>query len=276
MVQKTIWDSIEETQTIFREKDVFKVEFIPETIKYRDNQRDKIIYNLKENLDAHKRPYHMILKGNYGTGKTVTINHIFSKVEKRYSKVKTVHINCKNHRSQYEIYLKVYEKIFNENMDVAGLSTFNILNKIIREIVKKNIILLVALDDISSVKSDRDLNNVLYNLLRASETNIDARICVFSLTNEKIITFLDDNVRTIFSGIEIDFPNYTYKEIYNILSERCQLGLYKGAISKDIIRNVAKFAFDFGDLRKAFDEIYKAGYNAEYEGCHKILKRHFH
>jgi hypothetical protein len=30
-----------------------------------------------------------------------------------------------------------------------------------------------------------------------------------------------------------------------------------------------------GDLRKGLHEIYKAGLNAGYEGCHKILKRHF-
>jgi len=275
MKEKTIWDSIEETQTIFIEKDVFKVEFVPETIKHRTEQIKKILYNVKGNLDDHKKPYHMIIKGSYATGKTLTINYIFSEVEKRYPKAKAVHINCKNYKTQYEVYLKIYEKLFNKNMGVGGLSTFTLLNKIIKEIVKKNLILLVALDDIGSVKSDKDLNNILYNLLRATETNKDAKITLFSVTNDKTIVFLDDNVRTVFNGIDVDFPNYTYNQIHDIINKRCRLGLYEGAISDDIIKDIAKFTHNHGDLRKAFDEIYKAGYNAEYEGCHKILKRHF-
>lgn len=275
MSQKTIWDSIEETQTIFKEKEVFTIEYIPETVKYRNTQVEKILYNLKDNLDQQKRPYHMILNGSYGTGKTLTINYIFSQVEKRYPRVKTVHVNCKNYKSQYQIYLKIHEKLFNKRRRVDGLSTFNIFNNIINEIVRRNIILLVALDDISSVKSDRDLNNVLYNLLRASESDKNAKITVFSVTNDKILLFLDKNVQTVFNGINVNFPNYSYDEIYNILSERCHLGLYNGAVSDEILNDLAKYTYDMGDLRKGFDEIYKAGLNAEYKGSHKILKSHF-
>jgi hypothetical protein len=47
MIQRTIWDSIEDTQSIFVEKDVFTIDYVPEAIKYRDKQIEKIIYNLK-------------------------------------------------------------------------------------------------------------------------------------------------------------------------------------------------------------------------------------
>lgn len=274
MNQKTIWDSIEETQTIFREKEVFTIEYIPETVNYRRSQIDKMLYNLKDNLDQHKRPYHMILNGSYGTGKTLTINHIFYQVEKRYPCVKTVHVNCKNYKSQYQIYLKIYESLFNKRRRVDGLSTFTIFNNIIKEITRRNIILLVALDDINSAKSDRDLNNVLYNLLRASESDKNAKITVFSVTNDKIVLFLDKNVQTVFNGINVNFPNYSYNEIHNILSERCQLGFYDGVLSDEILNDLVKYTYDLGDLRKGFDEIYKAGLNAEMEGSHKILKSH--
>jgi archaeal cell division control protein 6 len=275
MNQRTIWDSIEETQSIFIEKDVFTIEYVPETIKYRDKQIEMMIYNLKDRLSHNKKPYHMILNGAYSTGKTMTINYVFSEVARKFPKVKPVHINCRNNRSQYEIYLRIYEKLFNMKKNVRGFSTFTILNKIIKEIVKKDFKLLVALDDISSVKTDRDLNNVLYNLLRASETDMKAKISVFSVTNKKRLCFLDGSVSSVFNGIEVDFPNYSYDEMHNILSERCRLGLYDGAISDEIIDDVTRYCYDHGDLRKGLHEIYKAGLNAEYEGSHKILKNHF-
>jgi len=67
MKQQTIWDSIGQTQTIFKEKEAFTIEFVPKLVKHRKNQIDKILYNLKDNLEQHKLHYNMILSGNYRT-----------------------------------------------------------------------------------------------------------------------------------------------------------------------------------------------------------------
>jgi len=275
MIQKTIWDSIEETQTIFIEKDFFTIEYIPETFKHRDSQRDRILYNLKDRLSFHKRPYHMMLNGAYGTGKTLTIKHIFHEANRKFPKVKAVHINCKTNKSSYQIYLRIYEKLFTGKIDTSGLSTFDILDRIIKKIAHRDIVLLVALDDIGSVKSSKDLNDVLYNLLRAHETDKRVKIAIFTVTNENILFFFDGNVQTVFNPIEVKFPKYSYDEIGSIIRERCHLGLYDGAIDDEIIEDVVRYAYDCGDIRKGLARIYKAGLNAEYEGCHKILKRHF-
>lgn len=275
MRQTDIWDSINETQTIFKEREVFSIEYFPDILKHRDQQLEIMTANCKEELDDKRKPYHMILHGNYATGKTITIKKFFHEVEKKYPWAQTVHINCKNHRTAYHIYLKIYEKIFNKKMSVGGLSTFTILNKIINKISKTGIILIVALDDINNVKSDRDLNNVLYNLLRASETNQNAKITVFSVTNDRNLLFLDPDVQTVFGGIQLGFPNYLFEQIHDILKERCHIGLYDGAISNEIIESVANYTHEIGDLRKGLNEIYKAGLNAEFEGNHKISKKHF-
>lgn len=275
MTQKNIWDSITETQTIFIEKDFFTVEYDPEIINHRDNQINKILHNLKGRLDSNKRPYHMVLKGAYATGKTISIKYIFNEAEKKFPNVTAVHINCKQNKTAYLIYLKIYEKLFKKDMGVGGLSTSAVLDKIMKKIVKEDIILLIALDDIGSVKNNRDLNDVLYNLLRGHESAKNAKISLFPVTNERELLFLDFDVQTVFNHAEVDFPKYTFNEIYDIINERCRLGLYNGAISDEIINDVSKYCFNQGDLRKGFDEIYKAGLNAEYEGCHKIQKSHF-
>lgn len=275
MIQKTIWDSIEETQTIFIEKDYFTIDYTPETIKHRDNQKDKILYNLKDRLSQHKRPYHMVLNGSYATGKTILINYIFNETEKQFPDVKTVHINCKANKTAYLIYMRIYEKLFNKDMSVGGLSTSAVLDKIMKKIVNDNIILLIALDDITSVKNSKDLNDVLYNLLRGHETSKEAKITIFPITNENDFLFVDEDVMTVFNAIDVNFPKYNFDEIHDIMKERCRLGLYNGAMTDEMIEHIARYCYDRGDLRKGFDEIYLAGWNAEQEGCHKILKRHF-
>jgi len=275
MTQKTIWDSIEETQTIFIEKDVFTVEYIPETFKYRSEQIKRITFNLKGRLEEHKRPYHMILKGSYATGKTLTMKYIFKEVEKEYKNVKCVHINCKRNKSAYMIYLRIYEKVFGKEMGVGGLSTSMVLDSVMKKIAKDNTILLIALDDVGSVQNNKDLNDVLYNLLRGHESVNDVKISIFPITNENNIFFLDNDVNSVFNNIDVNFPKYDFSEMHSIIAERCRLGLYNGALTDDIVNQVAKICYNLGDLRKGFDEIYKAGLKAEFEGCHKILKRHF-
>jgi len=274
MSKEEIWDSIGEMQTIFIEKEVFTLRYCPETIKHRRSQIQEILYNLKDSLDNHKNPYNMIFKGSRATGKTVTIKYFFSLVEKRYTNVKTVHINCKNRGTQYGIYLKIYEDLFNKKMGVGGLSTLALIDKIVDKLVKKDIILLVALDDMDSVKNDEEINDALYNLLRIHEVDQNAKLAVFSVTKDNTILFLNQDVATVFNAIEVQFPKYTYKEIHNILKQRCDLGLYKGAMSDELLSDIAKFVHDCGDLRKGFDLIYLAGKNAEKEGCHKILRKH--
>ncbi len=275
MIQKTIWDSIEETQTIFIEKDYLTIDYIPETINNRDKQVKKILYNFKERLSHNKRPYHMVLKGAFATGKTVTVNYIFNLVEKEFPNVETVHVNCKKNKTAYMIYLQMYKKLFNKKMGFGGLSVSSLLDDVINKIVKDDTVLIIALDDIASVKDNKDLNDVLYNLLRGHESAKEAKICIMTITNDKDVIFLNPDVQTVFNKMDVDFPLYTYDEIHDILKERCRLSLYNGAISDEIIDDVARYCYNQGDLRKGFDEIYKAGLNAEYEGSHKILKSHF-
>lgn len=275
MIQKTIWDSIEETQTIFIEKDFFTIDYTPETFKFRDNQKNKILYNLKDRLTHHKRPYHMVLNGSYATGKTLLINYIFNETEKEFTDVKCVHVNCKANKTAYLIYLRIYEKLFNKNMSVGGLSTSAVLDKIMKKIVNDDIILLIALDDITSITNSKDLNNVLYNLLRGHETSKEAKITIFPITNDKNLLFLDLDVQTVFNVSTVEFPKYTFNEIHEIIKERCRLGLYNGAMTDEMIEHIANYCYDQGDIRRGFDEIYNAGLNAEFEGCEKILKRHF-
>ena len=230
---------------------------------------------LSKGLGKNIKPSSMILKGGLATGKTITLKHYLDKIEKNFSNVVGVYINCKNHRTEYKIYLRIFEKLFNKKMINGGLSSTIIYEKIINYLVENNKILIVGLDDIESIKTFKDMNIALYNLARAHENNVNAKISIITVTQEKTLLLLDSNVSTIYHPNEVNFDSYTLSQIKNILSDRCRLAFYKGVISDKIINEVAKYTYDTGDLREGIRILEKAGKCAEYQGSKKILEKHF-
>ena len=274
MTQKTIYDIIEETGSIFKEREVFRTDYIPETYKYRDTQLD-IMALYSKGLMENQEPTHLLLKGGSATGKTSAVKYFFQILEERYPNVITVHVNCETHRTEYKVYSKIYQRLFNKNTSMGGLSVFNIYNRILDEIVKQEKILIVALDDFGSIKATTDLNRTLYSLSRASEIKEGAKVSVFTITDKETMLFLDPHVVTTYHPIEVSFLNYRYDEIHSILKDRCRIGYFKSVISDEIIEDVARYTYDYGDLREGIRLLSYAGKKAENEGCHKILKRHF-
>lgn len=79
---------------------------------------------------------------------------------------------------------------------------------------------------------------------------------------------------TVYHPIEIEFTPYRYEEIHHILKERCGIGFYNGVISKEIIQEVAKRAYESGDLRYGLKLLAKLGEKAEFSGSKQILIEH--
>ena len=55
MQTKTLLDIINEEGTIFRDKEVFTIEFIPENYKFRDHQLKKMAMHSRELKRDHSR-----------------------------------------------------------------------------------------------------------------------------------------------------------------------------------------------------------------------------
>jgi cell division control protein 6 len=55
MKAKTLLDIINEEGTIFRDKEVFTIEFIPENYKFRDHQLKKMAMHSRELKRDHSR-----------------------------------------------------------------------------------------------------------------------------------------------------------------------------------------------------------------------------
>ena len=273
MKVKTLLDIINEEGTIFRDKDVFTIEYMPENYKFRDHQLKKMAVHSRELKRDHK-PQNMMLVGPCASGKTTAVNKFFELVEEHYNNAVCVHVNCQSYTTEYKVFIKIHEKIFGQRVSVGGLSTFSIYNKVMDYIIKENKILIVALDDFDFIKTSKDLNRTLYTLLRAHETYPGAKVTVFTITSHLTKMIIDPNVATVFYPIEIQFPSYTREEMFSILNERCRIGFYKNVISDEIIQEVTNRAYEIGDVRHGLKILTEIGEKTEKTGSNQILKKH--
>ena len=99
MKQKTIFDLIEEEGSIFKNREVFTTEYIPEFYQYRNHQLDTMAFHSRR-VEHNRAPYHMLLKGRNATGKTSTLKRYFQLISERFPNVFTVYINCRLHRTE--------------------------------------------------------------------------------------------------------------------------------------------------------------------------------
>lgn len=269
---KDLKSIIEEEGTIFLNRDVFNLDYIPDVYPFRDEQLKEMASNSKD-LIYNKAPKTMLLKGGYATGKTSTLKNFFKMINEGFPNVKCIYIQCQFTNTEYEILTEIYNNLFDNKIKFGTHSKY-IFNKIIKKLKDEDLVLVLGLDEYDNIKNSIELNNILYKFLRTKEKYESVEIGIIIVGSSVLSIRLDDSVYTIFKRIPITFPNYSREQLYSILKLRCQEGFYPGVISEDILLNVVQKTFDEGNLRYGILLLGAAGNNAERENCNKIYRRH--
>jgi cell division control protein 6 len=263
---------ISENGTIFRNREVFAMEYLPELYKYRDKQLEKMAF-FSRNIHEGLAPHHMLLLGPFATGKTSTVNYYFQLLQETYSsKVDCVHINCQFMDTSYKILSKTYSELSNIPTTKTGISTTILFEKIIKQLKNEDKILIIALDDYNYIKTPKELNKLLYKLLRVHEQYPNIQISVFLITNKEEYFAFNPDVVTMLDPITVSFDPYTYPQTYQILKQRCRVGFIKGTVSKEVLQKITDYTRDQGDLRDGIRMLSHAGEKAEIHGLSKITE----
>ena len=273
-IQTRIIDIINESGTIFKDKEVFTTEYLPEQYYFRDNQL-RAMASHYVGITEGVRPSNLLLKGTYGTGKSSTVKTFFNTIKTISKDILTVHINCVYYNTEFKIIHKIFETVYDTRIGL-GSSTHQLFDKIIKKLRKDDKLLIICLDDYNSFSNNKELNTTLYNLLRATESYPGVRISLIAVTNKSDdFVRLDQNVNTVFHPVVIDFPSYHCDEIFSILRQRCVLGFHKGVIGDDVIGLVADRSWDVGDLRFGIVKLRSMGERAEFLHSDCVLSSHF-
>ena len=255
-----MWD-----ETLFRDPEVFEIDYVPEQFNYRDDQMKELAFQIRPSLRGG-RPLNTVCRGLPGTGKTTCVKKLFEEITTTTKKVLPVYINCQIDNTKFAIFSQIYRKLTGHLPPPSGTSFKTIFDAIARMIMKDEIVLLVCLDDANYLLYENEINNVLYPLLRSYESFEGTRIGVILILSDMAVDLsrsIDARVSSVLCPTDIYFPPYSEEEVHTIISERVMQGFYPGVISSDMVNLVVTQTLKGGDLRVGIDLLKRAALSAE-------------
>ncbi len=191
---------------------------------------------------------------------------VFEEVEAATQKVLPVYINCQVDSTRYAIFAQVFKKLFGYPPPSSGISFKKLFSQIAKHLVEKKKVLIVALDDINYLMMSKEIDDVLYSLLRMHEVVPGAKVGIISILSDLTLDMAKDlspQVQSVFLPEEIVFPQYTREEIKDILRYRIRYGFFPNVVTEDVLDTVTGYTADAGDLRVGINMLKRAGLNAE-------------
>lgn len=264
-----MWD-----ETLFRDPEVFEIDFVPEQFDFRDSQIRELAFQVKPAMKG-ARPLNTICRGPPGTGKTTSIKKLFEEVEETTQKIIPVLVNCQIENTKFAIFSRIYGKLSSRPPPASGTSFKALFDSVCRLTLEKDSVLLVCLDDANYLMYENELNKVLYTLLRAHESFEGVRIGVILVVSDMSVDIMkdvDSRVSSVFRPTEIYFPPYGEEDIREILQQRIAQGLYPNVVSAKIMDLVVEQTARLGDLRVGIDLLKRATLSAEKDARKSLEK----
>ncbi|MEI7433395.1 MAG: ORC1-type DNA replication protein [Methanomicrobiales archaeon] len=255
-----MWD-----ETLFRDPEVFEIDYVPEQFNYRDDQIKELAFQIRPSLRGG-RPLNTVCRGLPGTGKTTCVKKLFEEITTTTKKVLPVYINCQIDNTKFAIFSQIYRKLTGHLPPPSGTSFKTIFDAIARIIMKDEIVLLICLDDANYLLYENEINNVLYPLLRSYESFEGTRIGVILILSDMAVDLsrsIDARVSSVLCPTDIYFPPYSEDEVRTIITERVMQGFYPGVISAEMVSLVVAQTLKGGDLRVGIDLLKRAALSAE-------------
>ena len=262
-----MWD-----ETLFRDPEVFEIDYVPEQFNHRDAQIRELAFQVKPGMRG-ARPLNTISRGLPGTGKTTSVKKVFAEIEEATKKLVPDYINCQIDNTKFAIFSQIYRRVTGHPPPPSGTSFKQVYDAIAKVLQREEQVLLVALDDANYLLYENEINQVLYPLLRSHEAYPGVRTGVVAIVSDMSVTLqteVDARVASVFRPTEIYFPPYSGEEIHGILEERILQGLYPNVIRPDMLDLVVEQTMKSGDLRVGIDLLKRAALNAEREARRSV------
>lgn len=276
----TFFENFLKKRSLFSNKAVLFPSYAPEEIKYREEQLEQIANILAPALRLEK-PSNLFIYGKTGTGKTISVKHIFRSLQETAAKNKVelfcMYVNCKLKRvadTEYRLIAQLLRECGKE-VPATGLPTDELYNLFYAALDEKQQVVLLALDEIDQL-AKKIGDEIFYNLTRINAELKQAQIGLIGISNSLFFSEnLDPRVKSSLSEEEIIFPSYNALQIQDILRGRAAGAFREQIIQPGVLEKGAAYAAqEHGDVRRAIDVLRIAGEIAEREASSTVEMHH--
>jgi len=283
-------DAAQSGKTLIKNRDVLHFTHIPNQILHRDPEQEKITQSLLPIL-MESRPSNLLVYGKPGTGKTLVIKKVLSKIQTRVEEgsfpIKLAYTNAKQETTLYGLLVSFgrqlglgSQKTNDDKMWLpsTGLSISEVFNRILYTLDKNETNAVFVIDEIDYLAEliQKTGKDVLYQITRANERLTTGSLTLIGVSND--LTFkerLDPRVISTLSEEEIIFTNYNLPQIREILDARIEVAFDQGVISDAALNLCSAMAGrESGDARRALDLLRVAAEIAERSQVPTVTEEH--
>jgi cell division control protein 6 len=276
-------DAAEAGKSIIKNRDILHFSYIPDIIFHRKSEQEQVTQSLLPILKK-SRPSNLLVYGKPGTGKTLVVKKVISKIQERVEKsnfpIKLVYSNSKEQTTLYGLLVNLGRQLgLNEKeLPSNGLAISVVFERLLNKIDAGKLNAIFVIDEIDYLaqlvaKTGKD---ILYQLTRANERLTQGSLTLVGISND--LTFkerLDPRVISSLGEEEVVFTNYDVEQIKKILQERINESFVGDSVEEPALNLIAALAGgEHGDARRAIDLLRVAGELAERQQLDKVTIEH--
>jgi len=276
-------NAAETGKSIIKNRDILHFTYIPDIILHRKSEQEQVTQSLLPIL-KQSRPSNLLVYGKPGTGKTLVVKKVLSKIQERVEKskfpIKLVYSNSKEETTLYGLLVSLGRQLdLNEKeLPTTGLAISEVFKRLLAKIDEGKLNAIFVIDEIDYLaqlvaKTGKD---ILYQLTRANERLTQGSLTLVGISND--LTFkekLDPRVISSLGEEEVVFTNYDVEQIKKILEERIVESFIENSVEEPALNLIAALAGgEHGDARRAIDLLRVAGELAERQQSDKVTAEH--